>query len=152
MTHLLNTAPNPQPKPHAQLVTVLALLKSFKLIELLVIVNNLLAIIFMALSVSWQLKLVGALVIGIGLLVMYYAIRIRIDIQLFIHWDSLDKDELDVALMMFNPAHQSGRTLALRLLGSYGLFKQGAVIFAGQSILLIFLVYFSDLSLSILHH
>jgi hypothetical protein len=152
MVHLANTDAILQSKSHAELVTMLALLKAFKLIELLVIVNNLLAITFIALSFSWQLKLLGVLVFGLGMLVMYFAIRIRVDINLFTHWDSIDIASLDEVLMSLNPTHSSGRTLTSRVLGSYSLFKQGATMWIAQSILLAFLVYFSGLSLSILHH
>jgi hypothetical protein len=152
MVHLANTDAILQSKSHAELVTMLALLKAFKLIELLVIVNNLLAITFIALSFSWQLKLLGVLVFGLGMLVMYFAIRIRVDINLFTHWDSIDIASLDEVLMSLNPTHSSGRTLTSRVLGSYKLFKQGATMWIAQSILLAFLVYFSGLSLSILHH
>lgn len=152
MTRVDNADMLIQPKSHTQLVTTLALLKAFKLIELLAIVNNLLAIVLIALSFSWTLKLLGAIVFSVGVLVMYFAIRIRVDVNLFAHWDSLDITELDEVLTMLNPAHQAGRTLTLRMLGSYRLFRRGAVMFAGQSIMLIFLVYFGDLNLSMLHH
>ncbi|MDI1297735.1 hypothetical protein [Methylotenera sp.] len=141
MTDLDNAELATQPKSYTKIVTILALLKSFKLIELLAIVNNLVAIVFATLAYSWQQKLLEVLVLGVGLLVMYFTIRIRIDVNLFNHWSKLDIAELDEILTMLNPAHQSGRTLTMRVMGSYSLFKRGAILWAGQSILIILLVY-----------
>jgi hypothetical protein len=81
------------------------------------------------------------LVLAVGLLVIVVAIRIRIDIKLFSHWDSLDIAKLDEVLMMLNPKHQAGRALDARILGSYSLFKQGVMMMLVQSILLIIIIY-----------
>ena len=133
-----------KPKAHAQLNTVLALLKSFKLVECITLLNNCLALVGIALLFTERLKLLGLLVLATGLIVMYFAIRIRIDITLFERWDSLDVVALDEVLAKLNPKHQIGRTLEVRLIGSYRLFKQGLLVMLVQSALLILLVWFFE--------
>jgi hypothetical protein len=130
------------PKTHAQLSTTLALLTTFKVFESIMLLNDLLAIVGIALSSSRQLKLLGVLILSIGVMVLYVAIRIRIDVKLFERWDSLDAVALDEALTNLNNKHQVGRALDARLAGSHKLFKRGLWMLLLQSILLILFVWY----------
>jgi hypothetical protein len=113
------------PTAHANISVVLSLLKAFKLAELLALVNHLLAAFAIVNAPTMTLKLLMVLVMSVGLLVFYFAIRIRIDIALFDRWDTLDIAALDDALAKTNAKHQPGKTLEARLHGAYKLFQHG---------------------------
>ena len=131
-----------EPKTHAQLSVTFALLDAFKLIEIVMLLNNLFAIIGIALSHSIQLKWLGVLVFSIGMIALYIAIRIRIDVKLFERWDSLDVIALDEVLANLNNTHQADRSIDARLAASHSLFKRGLWMTLLQSILLMLFVWY----------
>ena len=128
-------------KVHTKLSMMLSLLKAFKLAELLTIANNMLALFAIVYAPTVFLKALATLVIVMGLLVFYLAIRIRIDVILFEYWDTLDLLVLDEALANIKPKHQSGRTLEARLQGSYQLFNRGLLLLGAQFCILLLAVW-----------
>lgn len=131
-----------KPQAHAKLRVMLSLLKAFKLVELLTLLNSLLAIFAIVYSPIFQLKVLASAVLIVGLVIFYYALRVRIDITLFEHWDSLEIGALDDALTNINSKHQSGRALGARLQGSYRLFNQGLSFLIAQFCLLMLAVWY----------
>jgi len=131
-----------KPQAHAKLSVILSILKAFKLVELLTLVNNLLAIFAIVYSPIFQFKVLASVVLIVGLVIFYYALRIRIEITLFDRWDSLEIGVLDDALANINSKHQSGRTLDARLKGSYRLFNRGLLLLLAQFCLLLLIVWF----------
>ena len=87
------------------------------------------------------LKLLMVLVMSVGLLVFYFAIRIRIDIALFERWDTLDIVAVDDALAKANAKHRSGKTLEARLHGAYKLFQYG-LLWVFMQFFLLMIVFF----------
>jgi hypothetical protein len=134
--------PLSKPEVHANISMALSLLKAFKPVEVFSIVNCLLAIVGVVYLPTLKIKFLCTLVILIGLGVLYFAMRIRIDRTLFERWDGLDIDALDEALVSLNPKHQSGRALALRLEGSYKLFNRGILAISLQFLLLVQMIWF----------
>jgi hypothetical protein len=126
-----------KPKVNAQLNVVLAILKTFLLLAFVALAGCCFAIWSMMLAANGLIKLLGLLVFCSGLGVFYFALRIRIDITLFEHWDSLDMAELDHALLQIKPDFIAGRTLENRLNASIKLFKIGAFLCLVQIILLL---------------
>lgn len=137
----LNNAIN-KPEVHAKLKLVFSLLKAFKLAELLTLANNILAIFAIVYSPTLPIKILASLVLIVGLLVFYYALRVRIDITLFEQWHSLEMAALDDALSNINSKHQAGRTLTARLQGSYKLFNRGLLLLLVQYCLLMLTIWF----------
>jgi hypothetical protein len=135
------TRPLSKPEVHANISMALSLLKAFKPVEVFSIVNCLLAIVGVVYSPMLKIKFLCTLVILIGLGVLYFAMRIRIDRTLFERWDSLDIAALDEALLVLNPKHQSGRALALRLEGSYKLFNRGILAISLQLLMLVQMIW-----------
>jgi len=136
------TRPLSKPEAHAKISLALSLLKAFKPVEVFSIVNCMLAIAGVVYSPNLKIKLICTLVILIGLGVLYFAIRIRIDRTLFERWDSLEIAALDEALIGLNPKHQSGRALTTRLEGSYKLFNRGILAILLQFLMLVQMVWF----------
>lgn len=132
---------NNKPKVHAKLSVMLALLKAFKLVELLTLTNCLLAIVAIVYSLMLPVKALALLMLVVSLGIFYVALRIRIDITLFERWDSFEMDALDDALRKINSKHHTGRTLEARLQGSYSLFKLGLLSILVQFCLLMILVW-----------
>lgn len=132
---------NNKPKVHAKLSVMLALLKAFKLVELLTLANSLLAIVAIVYSLMLPVKALASLMLAVSLGIFYVALRIRIDITLFERWDSFEMDALDDALRKINSKHHTGRTLEARLQGSYSLFKLGLLSILVQFCLLMILVW-----------
>ena len=130
-----------RPKVHAKLSVMLSLLKAFKLAELLALANNLPAIVAFIYSPELPFKVLATLILAVGLGVIYFAFRIRIDITLFEQWDSFEINALDDALSNINPKHKTGRTLEERLQGSYRLFNRGLVLLFVQFCLLMTAVW-----------
>jgi hypothetical protein len=130
-----------KPKTHAHISVVFAILKAYKLVELLAGLISLLALVGIMYAPNVSLKLLALLVFCVGLGVFYFALRIRIDIHLFELWDSLDISELDHALLKINANHSAGRTLEARLDASYQLFKRGISLFLVQVILLLIFAF-----------
>ena len=130
-----------KPKVHAKLSLILSLFKAFKLVELLALANNLLAIVALIYSPVLPLKVLASLILAVGLGIFYFALRIRIDMTLFERWDSFEISQLDNALSNINPKYQAGRTLDERLQGSYRLFNRGLVLVFVQFFLLITVVW-----------
>ena len=129
------------PKVHAKLSVMLALLKAFKLVELLTLTNSLLAIFAILYSHMLPLKVLASLLLIVSLGVFYVALRIRIDITLFERWDRFEMNALDDALNKINSKHQTGRTLEERFKGSYRLFKLGFLLALVQFFLLMIVVW-----------
>ena len=130
-----------KPKVHAKLSLILSLFKAFKLVELLALANNLLAIVALIYSPVLPLKVLASLILAVGLGIFYFALRIRIDMTLFERWDSFEISQLDNALSNINPKYQAGRTLDERLQGSYRLFNRGLALVFVQFCLLIIAVW-----------
>ena len=130
-----------KPKVHAKLSVMLSLLKAFKLAELLALANNLPAIVAFIYSPELPFKVLATLILAVGLGVIYFAFRIRIDITLFEQWDSFEINALDDALSNINPKHQAGRALEERLQGSYRLFNRGLLLVFVQFCMLITAVW-----------
>lgn len=126
---------------HANISVTLPLLKAFKLAELLALANHLLAVFAVVNASTMILKLFAVLVMSVGLVVFYFAIRIRIDITLFERWDALDIAALDDALAKTNAKYQSGKTLEARLGGAYKLFQQGLLWVFMQFFLLMIVLF-----------
>lgn len=125
---------------HAKLSVMLSLLKAFKLAELLALANNLVAVIAVLNSHILPIKALALLMLALSLGIFYFALRIRIDITLFEHWDSFDMSALDDALSKVSAKHQTGRPLEKRLQGSYRLFMQGLLLVFVQLSLLVVIV------------
>lgn len=136
------TRPLRIPEVHANISMVLSLLKAFKPIEMFSVVNCVLAIVGLVYTPNLKVKLLCMLVMLIGLGVLYFAMRIRVDCTLFERWDGLDVVALDSALLHLNPKHQSGRTLAARIEGSYKLFNRGIVLMALQFLVLVQMIWY----------
>ena len=125
---------------HAKLSVMLSLLKAFKLVEFLALANNLLTVIAVLNTHILPIKVLALLILIISLGVFYFALRIRIDVTLLEHWDSLDMSALDNALSNLSPKHQAGRPLEKRLQGSYRLFMQGLLLLLMQFCLFVAII------------
>lgn len=137
----VSASPINQPEAHANISLALSALNAFKPAELFSIVNSVLAMIGVVYLPALKVKLICTLVIIIGLGVLYFAMRMRIDRTLFARWDGLDIAALDKALLGMNAKHQSGRTLAARLAGSYKLFNRGILLILLQFLVLVQMVW-----------
>lgn len=114
-----------QTKTHAQLSVTISVLNAFKLLEWIALSCTLLAFASMMLTATGHLKIMGFLVVALGLAVFYFAFKVRVDVALFKQWQSLDVAALDDALLKINPQFQVGRSLEARLAASRELFHYG---------------------------
>lgn len=130
-----------KPNVHAKLSVMLALLKAFKLVELLTLTNSLLTIVAILYSHMLPLKALASLMLIFSLGIFYVALRIRIDITLFERWASFEMNALDDALRKINSKYKTGRTLEERLQGSYKLFRLGLLLVLVQFCLLMIVVW-----------
>ena len=130
-----------KPQTHTKINVMLSILKAFKLAEILTLLNNFIAIYAISHAPVFSIKLSASIMLGLGLIVFYYAIRIRIDVALFELWDSLDMVTLDEALRALNPNHAAGRSLESRLQGSVKLIKRGLLIVFMQYLMLMLAIW-----------
>lgn len=114
-----------QTKTHAQLSVTISVLNAFKLLEWIALACTLLAFASMMLTSAGYLKLIGFLVVSLGLTVFYFAFKLRVDVAIFKEWQNLEMAALDDALLKINPQFKVGRTLEARLAASRVLFHYG---------------------------
>ena len=113
---------------NAQLALAGSMLNAFRLIEILIICANLVSLVSLAIITTLLSKLLAFSVLFFGIVALYLAYRIRVDAQLFMQWNHLDGDELDNAIRKITPHFTMGRSLELRLIGTYNLLKMGALL------------------------
>lgn len=131
-------------KTHTQLSVTISVLNAFKLLEWIALACTLLAFASMMLTGAGYLKLLGFLVVTLGLTVFYFAFRLRVDVALFKDWQHLDVGALDDALLKINPQFQVGRTLEARLAASRELFHYGFYLLLLQLCALTVLAWFYE--------
>ncbi|MGB4810904.1 MAG: hypothetical protein WBP13_00270 [Methylophilaceae bacterium] len=140
-TKLDPSAPNNQAQGHANFSVMMAFFRANKLVEILAALNNMLAIAAIVYSTNRWGKFVATSTLVAGLGVFYFALRIRIDYALFKRWDTLGIASLDEVLKELNPNFEQGRSLKIRLMRCYQLFKQGLAMLVLQFLLLIMLAW-----------
>ncbi len=142
MTNINTQQLNKTEDVQAQLTVILALLKANVLVELLALLNQLLAAAALVFAQGMHVKILAIFSLLAGFVVFYFALRMRIDSTIFARWDKLEAQALDTVLKQINPNHQADRTLSARLAGAYRLFKRGLYVLILQFGLLITLAWF----------
>ena len=133
-----------QTKTHAQLCVTISVLNAFKLLEWIALACTLLAFASVIMTATSHLKIMGFLVVALGLAVFYFAFKLRVDAALFKQWQSLDVAALDDALLKINPQFQVGRSLEARLAASRALFHYGFYLLLLQLCALTVLAWFYE--------
>lgn len=141
MTNITTQKINKTEDVQAQLTVMLSLLKANILVELLALLNQLLAAVALVFAQGMLVKILAIFSLLAGFFVFYFALRMRIDSSIFTRWDKLEAQALDAALKQINPNHQADRTLYARLAGTYQLFQRGLYVLILQFGLLIILAW-----------
>lgn len=126
---------------NAQLSVILACCRANALIEILALINQLLAIVSLVFGGGWVVKSLATLALLSGAILFYFAVRLRLDKALFERWDRLNVREIDNVLKEINPNFTPNKTLGMRLQGVIKILKIITGLLALQSILLLIIAW-----------